>query len=45
MSTMNAVQAHQPVIAQTFPLAQAALAYGPAPTPRRPGPSVLVVRS
>jgi NADPH:quinone reductase-like Zn-dependent oxidoreductase len=35
----------RPVIAQTFPLSQAAVAYGPPPTPRRPGETVLVVRS
>lgn len=35
----------RPVIAQTFPLAEAAIAYGPPPTPRRPGKTVLVVRS
>lgn len=35
----------RPVIAQTFPLAEAAIAYGPLPTPRRPGKTVLVVRS
>ena len=35
----------RPVIAQTFPLAEAAVAYGPPPTPRRPGKTVLVVRS
>jgi NADPH:quinone reductase-like Zn-dependent oxidoreductase len=34
----------RPVIAQTFPLAQAAIAYGPPPIPRRPGKTVLVVR-
>lgn len=35
----------RPVIAQTFALADAAVAYGPSPTPRRPGKTVLVVRS
>lgn len=35
----------RPVIAQTFPLAEAAVAYGPPPVPRRPGKTVLVVRS
>ena len=35
----------RPVIAQTFPLAQAADAYGSPPTPRRPGKTVLIVRS
>ncbi len=35
----------RPVVAQTFPLAEAAVAYGPPPTPRRPGKTVLVVRS
>jgi NADPH:quinone reductase-like Zn-dependent oxidoreductase len=35
----------RPVIAQTFPLTEAAVAYGPAPTPRRPGKTVLLVRS
>jgi NADPH:quinone reductase-like Zn-dependent oxidoreductase len=34
----------RPVIAQTFPLAEAALAYGPPPKPRRPGKTVLVVQ-
>jgi NADPH:quinone reductase-like Zn-dependent oxidoreductase len=33
----------RPVIARTFPLAEAAVAYGPPPTPRRPGKTVLVV--
>ena len=33
------------VIAQTFPLAEAPVAYGPPPTPRRPGKTILVVRS
>ena len=35
----------RPVIAQTFPLAEAAVAYGRPPTPRRPGKTVLVVQS
>lgn len=35
----------RPVIARTFPLEEAATAYGPPPTPRRPGKTVLVVRS
>jgi len=34
----------RPVVARTLPLAEAAAAYGPAPTPRRPGKTVLVVR-
>lgn len=34
----------RPVIARTLPLADAALAYGPPPTPRRPGKTVLEVR-
>jgi NADPH:quinone reductase-like Zn-dependent oxidoreductase len=34
----------RPVIARTLPLADAATAYGPPPTPRRPGKTVLVVR-
>jgi NADPH:quinone reductase-like Zn-dependent oxidoreductase len=33
----------RPVIARTFPLAEAAVAYGPPPTPMRPGKTVLVV--
>jgi hypothetical protein len=32
------------VIARTLPLADAALAYGPPPAPRRPGKTVLVVQ-
>jgi NADPH:quinone reductase-like Zn-dependent oxidoreductase len=32
------------VIARTLPLADAAIAYGPPPAPRRPGKTVLVVR-
>jgi NADPH:quinone reductase-like Zn-dependent oxidoreductase len=32
------------VIARTLPLANAAIAYGPPPAPRRPGKTVLVVR-
>lgn len=35
----------RPIVAQTFPLAEAAVAYGPPPTPRKPGKTVLVVRS
>jgi NADPH:quinone reductase-like Zn-dependent oxidoreductase len=31
-------------IARTLPLADAAMAYGPPPAPRRPGKTVLVVR-
>jgi NADPH:quinone reductase-like Zn-dependent oxidoreductase len=34
----------RPVIARTLPLADAAIAYGPPPAPRRPGKTVLVVR-
>jgi NADPH:quinone reductase-like Zn-dependent oxidoreductase len=34
----------RPLIARTLPLADAALAYGPPPAPRRPGKTVLVVR-
>lgn len=34
----------RPVIARTLPLAEASMAYGPPPTPRRPGKTVLVVR-
>ena len=34
----------RPVIARTLPLADAAMAYGPPPAPRRPGKTVLVVR-
>jgi len=32
------------VIARTLPLADAAIAYGPPPAPRRPGKTVLVIR-
>jgi NADPH:quinone reductase-like Zn-dependent oxidoreductase len=35
----------RPVIAGTLPLADAAIAYGPLPAPRRPGKTVLVVRA
>ena len=35
----------RPVIAQTLPLADAAMAYGPPPAARRPGKTVLVVRT
>lgn len=35
----------RPVIARTLPLADAAIAYGPPPAPRRPGKTVLRVRS
>ena len=35
----------RPVIARTLPLADAARAYGPPPAPRRPGKTVLVVRT
>lgn len=35
----------RPIVSQTFPLAEAAVAYGPPPTPRKPGKTVLVVRS
>lgn len=35
----------RPVIARTLPLADASIAYTPAPAPRRPGKTVLVVRS
>jgi NADPH:quinone reductase-like Zn-dependent oxidoreductase len=34
----------RPVIARTLPLADASTAYGPPPSPRRPGKTVLVVR-
>jgi NADPH:quinone reductase-like Zn-dependent oxidoreductase len=34
----------RPVVARTLSLADASTAYGPAPTPRRPGKTVLVVR-
>ena len=34
----------RPVIARTLPLAEASMAYGPPPAPRRPGKTVLVVR-
>jgi NADPH:quinone reductase-like Zn-dependent oxidoreductase len=34
----------RPVIARTLPLADASIAYGPPPTPRPPGKTVLVVR-
>jgi NADPH:quinone reductase-like Zn-dependent oxidoreductase len=34
----------RPVIARTLPLADASIAYGPPPAPRRPGKTVLVVR-
>jgi NADPH:quinone reductase-like Zn-dependent oxidoreductase len=34
----------RPVIARTLPLADASVAYGPSPAPRRPGKTVLVVR-
>ena len=34
----------RPVIARTLPLADASVAYGPPPAPRRPGKTVLVVR-
>jgi len=34
----------RPVMPQTFPPADAAVAYGPPPTRRRPGKTVLVVR-
>ena len=34
----------RPIIARTFPLAEAETAYGPPPTPHRPGKTVLVVR-
>jgi NADPH:quinone reductase-like Zn-dependent oxidoreductase len=34
----------RPVIARTLALADAAIAYGPPPAPRRPGKTVLVVR-
>ena len=32
------------IIARTFPLAEAAVAYGPPPTPHRPGKTVMIVR-
>jgi NADPH:quinone reductase-like Zn-dependent oxidoreductase len=35
----------RPVIARTLPLADASMAYGPPPAPRRPGKTVLVVRT
>ena len=35
----------RPVIARTLPLAHASMAYGPPPAPRRPGKTVLVVRT
>jgi NADPH:quinone reductase-like Zn-dependent oxidoreductase len=35
----------RPVIARTLPLAGPAMAYGPPPSPRRPGKTVLVVQS
>jgi NADPH:quinone reductase-like Zn-dependent oxidoreductase len=34
----------RPVIARTFPLSEASKAYGPPPSPHRPGKTVLVVR-
>jgi NADPH:quinone reductase-like Zn-dependent oxidoreductase len=34
----------RPVIARTFPLSEASEAYGPSPSPARPGKTVLVVR-
>jgi NADPH:quinone reductase-like Zn-dependent oxidoreductase len=34
----------RPVIARTLPLADASMAYGPPPAPRRPGKTVMVVR-
>jgi NADPH:quinone reductase-like Zn-dependent oxidoreductase len=34
----------RPVIARTLPLADASIAYGPPPTPRPPGKTVMVVR-
>jgi NADPH:quinone reductase-like Zn-dependent oxidoreductase len=34
----------RPVIARTFPLADASIAYGPPPAPRPPGKTVMVVR-
>ena len=34
----------RPVIARTLPLADASIAYGPPPAPRRPGKTALVVR-
>jgi NADPH:quinone reductase-like Zn-dependent oxidoreductase len=34
----------RPVIARTFPLSEASKAYGPPPSPPRPGKTVLVVR-
>jgi len=35
----------RPVVARTLPLAAATTAYGPPPAPRRPGKTVMVVRS
>jgi len=34
----------RPVIARTFPLSEASKAYGPPPSPPRPGKTVLLVR-
>jgi NADPH:quinone reductase-like Zn-dependent oxidoreductase len=34
----------RPIIARTFPLAEAAVAYGPSPNPHPPGKTILVVR-
>jgi len=35
----------RPIISRTLPLADAAIAYGPPPAPRRPGKTVLLVRT
>jgi NADPH:quinone reductase-like Zn-dependent oxidoreductase len=44
IATLAQRGALRPVIARTFPLREASEAYGPPPTPRRPGKTVLVVR-
>jgi NADPH:quinone reductase-like Zn-dependent oxidoreductase len=44
IATLAERGALRPVIARTFSLSEASKAYGPSPSPRRPGKTVLVVR-
>ena len=44
IATLAERGALRPVIARTFPLSEASKAYGPPPSPPRPGKTVLVVR-
>jgi NADPH:quinone reductase-like Zn-dependent oxidoreductase len=44
VATLAQGGALRPVIARTLPLSEASEAYGPPPTPQRPGKTVLVVR-